>query len=90
MDDVAQTLTRTLIRHEHKSSLDKFEALIYQYSDQENSDSKFLIPVNLLQPLVYTCSMKFVMAWQYSHVVSVLILHKAYIASVKKQKDYQS
>jgi len=69
-----------------ESSLYNFEALIYQYSDPENSDSNFLIPVNLLQPLVYTCSMKFVMAWHYSHVFSIIILHKAYIASVKKKK----
>lgn len=52
---------------------------------EKNNDvmtSIFLVPVNLLKPLVYTCSMEFMMARQYAHGISFLILHKAYVTSV--------
>ena len=43
--------------------------------------------MNFLEPLVYACSMKLVIARQLTHAVSILILHKAYIASAKLRND---
>lgn len=39
-------------------------------------------PVNLFQPLIYTCSMKLMIAGQYPHEIPILILHKANITPV--------
>ena len=47
---------------------------------------KYVIPVNLLEPFVYTCPMKFMMTRQYPHAVSFLIFHEAYIASVVRRR----
>ena len=49
-------------------------------------DWTHLIPVNLLEPLVYTCSMKFMMARQNPQAISLLIFHKAYITSTRSSK----
>ena len=49
-------------------------------------DWTHLIPVDLLKPLVYTCSMKFMMARQYPQAVSFLVFHKAYITSIISSK----
>lgn len=45
-----------------------------------------LIPVDLLQPFVNTCSMKFMMTRQYPQAVSFLIFHEAYITSKRLPK----
>jgi hypothetical protein len=55
-------------------------------SHSELKDWNDLIPVDLLQPLVYTCSMKFMMTRQYPQAVSFLIFHKAYITSTRSPK----
>ena len=49
-------------------------------------DRTHLIPVNLLEPLVYTCSMKFMMARQNPQAISLLVFHKAYITSTRSSK----
>lgn len=46
-----------------------------------------IIPVNLLEPPVYTSSVEFMITRQYLHAIPVLILHEVYVTSVNKKKN---
>lgn len=54
----------------------------FMYSMYKNN-TVYSKPVNLLEPLVNTSFMKFMIARQYPHFISFFILHKAYVASGK-------